>query len=262
MKNGKIDSKKLYQDLNSNHAKTRKKARILLADKMGIRPTSLRLKKKSDIHDDRGIIIPLLDLFLRFHHEGKQNQLQTLYKLTSLNKDYQKAFQHFLNILRDQIKIVVSLCHFFDLTQTFPKNTFRAMVGVSFILDDPKMGWKSRIEYKIYMDETDKHFHLFCHEYFGNKKTSDRTFPNTKRGFLQLLDVFVPILKTKIIGLEPYWGYLRPLTEFDQTVLLRFNLIQKNPLKDPLNNTVFRTNPQTISHWDMSYLQTLSDDDY
>lgn len=273
---GKIDGKKMRHDLQSRDAMTRKKARTQLAGLLRIPSTSLRVKKNKTIahppphaqtqvppptgaqKKKDGIVIPLLDLFLRFHHQGKQNQMQTLYTLTLLNKEYNKAFQKFLDILRDRIKIVVSLCHFFDLTRRFPKNTFQAQVGFGCVLDDPKIGWKSRAEYRVYIDPDDRRLHVLCHKYDSQNTVSDTTFPNTKKGFEELLDMFVPILKKKVLGIQPYWMYLRPLTPYDRTILKRHGLIQDGFKQiDPLKNTVFKTPKQTLSHWDMSYLNQL-----
>lgn len=105
-----------------------------------------------------------------------------------------------------------------------------------------------------------KKFCLNVHKY-SNHQYKTTEFPNTKQGFIELLNVFIPILKKASFYIEPYWkGMLRPLTTFDKQMLKRFHLVQDEQLKQIVTaeNTLFKKDPQTIAHWDMSYLDYLS----
>lgn len=239
----------------------RKKARGILADALGIPASSLRLKREAVEPESpiAGSKIPLADLFLRYYGEGKENEFQTLRRLVYVNKEMKNAFQDFLNRIRDRIKAVVSLCHFFDLTRKYPKNDFQPLVGVSFILDTDSGG---RAEHKINLENN--RFVWTTHSY-DTRRVEHHRFPNTKEGFVQLLDQFIPVFKSCVIApnLEPHWRFmLRPLTAWDRQMLRRFRLIQDDTKAggfNPLENIVFKVNDQTISHWDMSYLDNVDD---
>lgn len=249
--NGRLDPQGLLGSLRSESTTVRKGARETLRGLIGV--DRLYLKKKSGSKKSAAHAVPLLDLMRR----PERNQFQLLRSLVLVNKDFRNAFSESLAAAKKDIKSVVSLCHFFDLTRRFPKNDFQHRVGFHIILDDPKIGFKSRCEYHIFLQ--DNRFHLYRNHYFG-KQHKDETFPNTKEGFIRLLDVFVPVLKSSVIGLDVYWGLLRPLTKFDKEMLKRFNIVQDQKIrKDIVDPTLFKINPETISHWDMSYLDQLSD---
>jgi len=184
-------------------------------------------------------------------HEGKRNQFQLLRTLSLVNKEFNKTFRQDLRSYEKDIKAVVSLCHFYDLTRQFPQNDFMHLVGVQFILDDPKIGPRSRRSYKAYLENNQ--FHLFCQHYV-DMRTEIKDYPNTKTGFIQLLDDFVPIIKSSVFGIAPLWDMLRPITAFDKKMLKRYRLLQDQTVVEIMDPKVFIINPETISHWDMSYL--------
>jgi len=200
----------------------------------------------------------MLDLMKNVQHQGKQHQFETLHKLVHLNKDFYNAFKQSLGKRKKEIQSVVALCYFFDLTRRYPKNDFQAVVGDTLPL---YVGGKkfANVEEFIINLENNK-FCLNVHKY-SNDQYKTMEFPNTKQGFIQLLDVFIPILKKSSFYIEPYWkGILRPLTVFDKQMLKRFHLVQDEQLKkmSTTENTLFKKDPQTIAHWDMSYLDYLS----
>jgi hypothetical protein len=269
---GRVDVDRVLAGLESTDRAARHSARQQLARQLGVQASSrLRLKKpvaagggnvvlvqqkQQQTVQKRNPDIPLSDLFQRFRHENKTNQFQTLSKLAVLNKTFRKIFKEPLERLGRYIKVVVSLCHFFDLTRRYPTNTFQQEVGDSYYLVDEN---KIRKDYRIFLK--DNQFHLTIQDYSKTDfELEDIAFPNTKQGFIQLLDQFVPILKTSVFALNPYWSCLRPLTAFDKQMLKRFRLVQDDTVKQVKDPSVFKINPQTIAHWDMSYLNYLSDD--
>ena len=165
-----------------------KSTRARLAQALQIKPSSLRLKRKKDtvIPPD----IPFLDLMKEYFSNPKdEKQLDVLQKLVLLNKKYYTTFHRHLDAIQDQIKMIVTLCHFFDLTRKYPKNTFQHRVGVHFYLQSFQ---KERTDYQIYLEGN--HFYLYQQPYDDHKKPSLQSFPNNKKDFIELLDVFVPIV--------------------------------------------------------------------
>jgi hypothetical protein len=252
LKQRKADLQDIARDMESKKSVTKKMARHKLARFLGIPPDKMRLKKMTPVIAAPSHNIPLLDLM------QDREQFQTLRKLVLVNKQFNKAFTKALERNKHIIKTIVSLCHFFDLTRKYPTNDFQKSVGLSFVLDTQKI----RKEYRIFLEN--KHFHLMIHDY--SKKTDyiqDRVFPDTKEGFIELLDRFVPILKESVFGIDPYWKYLRPITVFDKKMLRRFHVVMDETLKkDTQQNTLFKINPEAITYWDMTYLNDLSDDSY
>lgn len=260
IRDGRLDPKEMNHLIHSENASVRKNSRATLKQLIGA-PRLYIKTPKTTTKTSVAQKVPLLDLMKRPSHQGKRNQFQLLKTLVLINKDFNKVFTKSLKQYEKDIKSIVSLCHFFDLTRQYPNNDFKHRVGLNFILDDPKIGFKSRREYTIYLENNQ--FHLVRHDYSdGNVQT--REFPNTKEGFIQLLDEFVPILKSSVFasGLHPYWNHLRPLTPFDKKMLKRFGIVQNQTVRQILDPAVFKINPETISYWDMSYLDNLSDDEY
>jgi len=259
VKEGRLDPRQMLDALGSETPAVRREARGRLAAILGVRRLHLRRSTTTGTTQSVGHKVPLLELMRRPDQQGGRNQFQLLRSLVLVNKDFNKAFGKSLRLVKKDIKSVVSLCHFFDLTRQFPDNDFQHKVGVSFILDDPKIGHRSRREYQVFLSDEDNQFHLFRHDYNQSHHMETQRFPNTKKGFIQLLDVFVPIIKASVFGLRPYWGLLRPLTAFDKKMLKRFNIIQDQTVREINDPSLFKIDPQTISHWDMSYLNQLSD---
>jgi len=260
IREGRLDPRQMLDDLRSVTPAVRREARGRLGTILGVRRVHLRKSTTAEAKGSSlGHKVPLLELMRRPEDQGKRNQFQLLRSLVLVNKDFNKAFGKSLRVVKKDIKSVVSLCHFFDLTRQFPDNDFQHKVGVSFILDDPKIGHRSRREYQIFLSDEDNQFHLFRHDYNQSHHMETQRFPNTKEGFIQLLDVFVPILKASVFGIRPYWGLLRPLTAFDKKMLKRFNIIQDQTIREINDPSLFKIDPETISHWDMSYLNQLSD---
>lgn len=254
IKNNKLNSKQIIDGLQSKNPETIKSTRKRLAEALQVNPSSLRLKRKKTKNIAVVPEIPFLDLMKEYFSNPKdQKQLDVLQKLVLLNKTYHNIFHEHLDRIQDQIKMIVTLCHFFDLTRKYPKNTFQARVGVHFYLRSPK-NIRDRTDYQIYLEND--HFYLYQQPY-SDKKPSTTSFPNTKKGFIDLLDVFVPIFRKSEFALAQRWDMLRPLTPFDKQILTRYHLNRMSPKKNKnaTNNTVFVIDPETISYWDMSYLK-------
>lgn len=207
-----------------------------------------QLKQKLRFIKSRKQNIPLHDLFASYTDDGKMHQFQTLRSLVLINKEFNKTFKKPFEKLQKQIMTIVSLCHYFDLTQKFPLNTFQQRVGIMFTLISPKV-------HKNY------HIHLFNKQFhyrivnYKNDQIKEETFPNTKAGFLQILDKFVPDLKKYDLETTFFWKYLRPITAFDKEILLRYNIIQHKELKQIAQQSriLFKSDPSFLQKWQTLY---------
>lgn len=270
IKQGKINPDKVLKGLKSKDKKERVQTRKQVSRHLGVAPSSLRVRMKPILQEKQqqkaqppqkagvGSHVPLMDLFLNAMYNNKLRDFRLLHKLVLLNTQYKKAFQKFLDVIHDHVRVIVTLCHFYDLCRRFPENDFQQLVGVSFILDDPKIGWKSRAEFKIFLEN--KKFILFRQNYDKDYTTETHEFPDTKNGFIALLDRFIPILKGRVFGINPYWNTLRPLTSFDRQMLKRYHILDVIEKIEPKpSHTAFAVDPEMISHWDMSYLHGYDD---
>lgn len=115
-------------------------------------------------------------------------------------------------------KIIVSVCHFFDLVSERPAS-FMALKGFSFIL---VRDTHHRTEYRVYV--LNNRLHLLIHEYSPDVPERTFSFSLNRAGLIRLMDRLVPLVRQSRLGkITPTW-MTRPPTDHDKQILDKFDV--------------------------------------